>query len=185
VEEPLRGSGTLTFPGVMPTDLAGIEGTFVTTDIVSTDPDGGRTGGPMPVNDLPGAAINVAPGDAIRNVWTGGASFQGEEGFPDSLAYTVWYRVQGTGEAITIDTAGSDYDTAFRLYARTGEDLVALEDADDLLTGRTPASATFQARMTFASEPGVEYLVQAGSHGWDEREAPPEFGRLFLTVSGA
>ena len=36
--------------------------------------------------------------------------------FEIPVGYTVWYKFLGTGSPMTIDTAGSDYDTVTALY---------------------------------------------------------------------
>lgn len=75
------------------------------------------------------------------------------------FANTVWYGVTLAGDTlVSVDTAGSDYDTTLALWTGTGFedlDLVACNDDVD----------TLQARLTFAAEGGVTYWVQAGAFG--------------------
>jgi hypothetical protein len=184
VEQPLAVEGSITFSGEDPVDLGGLEATFVDRQLVSTDPDGGRSGGPAPVNDLAEDAVDLAVGGTVRNVWTGGAAPEGEHEFPGTIAHTVWYRMTGTGGAVVLDTDASDYDTKLIVYQVVDGQLVEVAWADDQAPGRTPAAPDFQARLVLDTESGAEYLVQAGSAGTEYRGgAPAEFGRLFMTVT--
>ena len=123
-----------------------------------------------PVNDLPAGAIAIAPGDAVTTR-TGGAVESGEEateclGAPPT--YSVWYTLAGTGGEVTLDPAGSDFDTVIAVYTREGDtftEVACIDDDDDL-----------QGALTFATDAGVTYWVQVGGFFGD-------FGTLTLTVS--
>ena len=67
------------------------------------------------------------PGDRF-NVATGGAALEPEEptvtcpeGEFDRMGRTVWYTIEGTGGPVTIDTAGSNFDTLIAVYDPQGE----------------------------------------------------------------
>jgi hypothetical protein len=183
VEQPLSVNGLVTFPGLAPVELDGSEATFVDRQLQFHDPDGGRAGGPRPVNDLPDGAIELPVGGQVRNVWTGGADIEGEHAFPGEIGRTVWYRIIGTGDSIVIDTDASDFDTMLIAYAVVDGELVQVASADDQAPGRTPAVVDMQARLVLDTEAGAEYLIQVGAPGPNYREGlPPEVGRLFLTV---
>ncbi len=186
VEQPLAVEGSVTFPDLAPVDLAGLEATFVDRQIRFHNPDGGRSGGPAPANDAPAGAIDVPVGSEVRNVWTGGADLDGEHAFPGEIGRTVWYRVEGSGAPMVIDTDASDFDTMLIVYQVVDGALVPIASADDQAPGRTPAAVVMQARLELATDAGVEYLAQVGGPGPNYREGqPPEFGRLFLTVQPA
>ena len=72
---------------------------------------------------------------------------------------TVWYTLTlGSGQDVSVDTAGSDFDTALAVWTGTGfGDLTLVACNDDPLFGG------LQARLTFMADAGVTYLVQAGA----------------------
>jgi hypothetical protein len=76
---------------------------------------------------------------------------------------TVWYALTlSDSQAVTVDTAGSDFDTTLAVY--TGNDFTDLELVDcndDTFFG-------LQAALTFTADAGVTYLIQAGSFGGDD-----------------
>jgi hypothetical protein len=59
---------------------------------------------------------------------------------------------------MTVDTAGSSFNTVLGVYDRKGDTLVEIACVDDLV------GETLQARVTFATEPGEVYLVQVGGY---------------------
>ena len=96
---------------------------------VTTQPAGPKPGGAVPINDTPDGAIAVAAGDRF-NVPTGGASLDAEqpivtcpEGEFDTFGRTLWYTIEGTGDPVTVDTAGSNFDTLIGVYESDGESL--------------------------------------------------------------
>lgn len=143
---------------------------------VTTFPSGPKPGGKVPSNDLPTGAKLLAADDRT-SVATKGASPDREATFeceifedPETgqpfeipVGYTVWYRIVGTGGPITIDTAGSDYDTVIAVYTADGAGgLTPLPNGcvDDVPLD--PIGRTLQAAVTFQSEAGVTYYVQIG-----------------------
>lgn len=89
-----------------------------------------------------------------------------ESGEPDDtcapLHSTVWYAVTlGRNTTITVDTAGSDYDTVLSVYRGTGFDgfdLVACND--DFID--------LQARVSVTAAAGETLFVQVGAFGEEE-----------------
>ena len=127
-----------------------------------SSPQGGNA---RPIsNDAPTTAEPIRRGEVI-NAHTGGAAFEGEafascafDGpFLLNVARSAWYEVTGTGEPITLDTAGSSFDTVIGVYV--GEELTEVACNDESET-ETP----HQASLTFDTEPGVTYLVQIGGY---------------------
>jgi hypothetical protein len=140
---------------------------------------GPKPGGKPPVNDTPEGALGLAV-PSTQNVQTRGASPIGEAetGCLDygdfgsvPMGYTLWYTITGTGGTITLDTAGSDFDTVVAVYVLDGADLVEVDCNDDVFLD---VGHTRQAMLSLDTEAGVTYYVQAG--GWTESE----FGRLRL-----
>lgn len=191
-EQPMAVSGALDMPGALPDfDLAGCRAAVVEEKIIDPTPSGPKPRGAAPVNDLPSGAISLAPGDALRNVSTAGAAeaaeapcqatFEGEVFEVAPFGHTVWYTVEGTGAPVTIDTAGTSFDTVIGVYA--GAELSPVTCVDDVFLGITFEARTLQAAVTFETVPGETYYVQIGGFGLPEFGQPFEFGRLALSVS--
>ena len=126
----------------------------------------GRTEHADPVaNETPDAAIPLKVGDKVL-VTTAGAETapeascvmdDGEGGsFEAPMTNTVWWRIEGTGSSITVDTAGSTFDTLVAVYLaegdKVGEQVGCVDDVDEGLT----------ARITFDTVADASYLVQTG-----------------------
>ncbi len=184
----VEGSLTVTTPGVTYTfDLAGCEaGTQDRVDQVH-HPNGPKVGGATPANDTPAGATALALGAAAQQ-WTGGATVESEEpcvmgvgddAFEFGIGRTVWFSVVGTGDPITIDPRGSDFDTVVAVYASTAGGLEQVGCVDDDDVGQA------QGLLTFDSTLGMTYLVQIGGvigqFGGDSED--PQWGRLRLHVS--
>ncbi len=128
-------------------------------------------GKPLP-NDAPENALPIAIGEIV-SVSTGHTDLDPEEpctgeGGDFPIGHTAWWTFEGTGGEVTIDTAGSDFDTVVGVYTDDGGELVPLGCADDI--------DSLQARITIATDAGVTYWIQAGGFG-------DEFGSLVLTVN--
>lgn len=147
-----------------------------TTKRIVTFPNGPKPGGKVPPNDLPTGAKLLRPGERTT-VATKGASpdreatyeclaFEDPETgtlFEIPVGHTVWYKVAGTGNPITIDTAGSDYDTVIAVYTADGAGgftPVPGACVDDVAV--QPIGFSLQASVTFASQVSVTYYVQIG-----------------------
>jgi hypothetical protein len=149
----------------------------------SHEPKGPKATGPAPSNDLPAGASSIAIGGSA-NATTRAAAVDAEQPFEclppeDAPQHTVWYRVTGTGGPITIETAGSDYDTVVAVYESAG--LVPVPDGcvdDVFFESFDPEARTLQSSVTFASESGVVYLVQVG--GFPDLQS---YGKLKVAVS--
>lgn len=156
---------------------------------VTTSPSGPKPGGPVPSNDTPSGAIALIPGRTI-NTQTRGASQEPEEPCflesPDGpfnlpMEYTVWYTVTGTGQTMTVDTAGSDFDTILGVYTLDGGTFTQIACVDDVPVD--PIGRTLQASVTGPTVAGTTYYIQVG--GFQEGEPDPSnpFGRLRIRVS--
>jgi hypothetical protein len=151
----------------------------IAVQFITTSPASGR--GPALANDAPDGAVALEPGDAIR-VRTGGTAIEAEASctvtepeygeIPIPLGHTVWYTVAGTGGEIAIDTAGSEFDTVLGVYTRDGSGFTQVACVDDVFSEE---GGSLQAALTFASEAGVTYFVQAG--GYAESS-----GTMYLSV---
>jgi hypothetical protein len=171
-------SGSFSIPALdVELDMAECTAYDVDTRVRATSPEGPK--GKPPANDAPDRAVALDPGDDVR-VLTAGASPDPEVEAScltdDGFAFwgrTVWYSIEGDGAPITIDTAGSNFDTALAVYEVDGDTLAEIACVDDVPTGDT--TRTLQASATFDTEAGVTYLVQVGGL-WGEA------GRLLLAV---
>lgn len=191
IEEVLAMTGTLRLPtGQVFEDLSGCEATLVDIHSRFSNPMGPKPGGAVPVNDTPAGAVTLTRGSVLRNVWTGGAVVAPEQpcvqvldGFEEPVTFgrTVWYRITGTGQPVTVDTARSDFDTVIGVYVARNGRLEQVACVDDVVLGRTSEGRTLQARVTFPTVAGATYYVQIG--GWTfPRPFNPEFGRLRVSV---
>jgi hypothetical protein len=167
--------GTLTI-GDITFDLGPCVGIDIQTKFINTQPSGPKPGGKVPSNDLPSGAKLLAVG-ARTSVVTKGASLEREapyecltfdEGggvFEVPVANTVWYKIDGTGGPVTVDTAGSDYDTVIAVYTSDGAGgFTPVPDAcvDDVAL--EPIGRTLQAAVTWDTVAGTTYYVQIGGY---------------------
>ena len=119
--------GTLSI-GTHTFDLGACVGVDYRSKLLRNAPSGPKPGGKVPTNDLPSGAKQLAVGGSAV-AQTKGASpdreapfdcliFEDETGAPFEVpvANTVWYKFTGTGKSVTIDTAGSDFDTVLATY---------------------------------------------------------------------
>jgi hypothetical protein len=154
-------------------DVSCFAGELRFTEIQS--PGQGAGGRPLP-NDTPDAAQPLAIGDSVT-VRTGGTALEPEapciieDGFELPFGHTAWWTFEGTGGPVTIDTSGSEFDTAVAVYADEGGELVqvaCVDDVDDV--------DPLQAEVTIDTLAGVTYYIQAGGFGGSS-------GRLELSLS--
>lgn len=156
---------------------------------------GPKPGGKRPANDLPSGAVTMRAGDRAT-VATRGAQFESEAGYPCleftdefdgstfviPVRHTVWYKVAGTGGPVTIDTAGSDFDTVLAAYAGGPDAAATVACLDDVPL--QPVGRTLQSAITFDTVAGTTYWVQAG--GLDEDVFGPDawvpYGTLKVAV---
>ena len=135
----------------------------------------GPKGKPL-ANDAPDGALPIAMGETVT-VRTGGTALEPEapcigdfDGEPADfgIGKTAWWTFEGTGGDVTVDTAGSDYDTVLGIYVDDGGEMAQLACVDDV--------DSLQARITIPTEAGVTYFVQAGGLGG-------QAGTLVLSVN--
>lgn len=166
--------GTVTLAGHS-FDLGACVGQDSSTKIIQTNPQGPKPGGKVPANDLPTHAATLKPG-STATIQTKGAAPAAEapydcltftdpvtgEVFSVPVGYTVWYAFTGTGSTMTIDTAGSDYDTVAAIYtASAGTYSPVLNGCDDD-TPTPPIGRSLQASVSIPTILGTTYLVQIG-----------------------
>ncbi|HEY8636431.1 MAG TPA: hypothetical protein VIL81_04130 [Candidatus Limnocylindrales bacterium] len=158
-----------------------------TSKLVGTSPSGPKPGGKVPVNDTPDGALTVSAGTRL-SAQTGGASVAAEvqvttcpEGIADQMGRTLWYKITGTDAPVTIDTAGSNFDTVVGVFERDGADFTEIACDDDVTF--QPVGSTFQAALTFGTVAGRTYYVEVGGFQNFFRPDDPEFGLLTLKVN--
>jgi hypothetical protein len=180
--QPLSIEGTLDVPAIGQTfDLSSCFGQSIDYHVVFTNPQGPPPSEKVPVNDTPDGAIALSPSVHVTTQ-TRGASPEGEQPasclmFDDvqvNIARTLWYTVAGTGGPITIDTAGSDFDTVLVVYTRKRNTFTEVGCVDDIIVDGIQFS--LQSALTVDTRAGVTYYVQAGGFA-------TEYGTLKLSVS--
>lgn len=150
---------------------------------------GQKPGGRPPVNDLPGDAISLTAPDSQRVSTRGAAvlpeapcqlTFDGDEPEVWDVPFgrTVWYAFEGTGQDVTLDTAGSGFDTVMGVYEAGTLEQVAC--VDDVAEGE---DYSLEAAVTVPTVAGTSYLVQAGGFGWPDEYPGPDWGTLVLSRS--
>ncbi len=131
----------------------------------------GAGGRPLP-NDLPEDAEPIAIGESI-SVRNAGADEWAEapcrisveelgEEFEVPMGHTGWWTFTGTGGDVTVDTAGSDFDTVVGVYVLQGGEMIQVGCVDDVFVGE---EGTVQAAITVGTDADVTYYVQAGGFG--------------------
>jgi hypothetical protein len=129
----------------------------------------GKVSGPKLKNDAPAGAIALAIGATVE-VKTGGTALDPEEpctfedfgGVP--FGHTAWWTFTGTGADVTIDTAGSDFDTVVGVYVLSGGSFQQVGCVDDVFDPDTE-EGSLQAAITVATIAGQTYYIQAGGFG--------------------
>ena len=134
----------------------------------------GKVSGPKLKNDAPTGAIALAIGATVE-VKTGGAADAPEEECtfefdgnqePVPFGRTAWWTFTGTGGDVTIDTAGSDFDTVVGVYVLEGGAFEQVGCVDDVFDPDTE-EGSLQAAITVATIAGQTYYIQAGGFGGD------------------
>ena len=162
---------------------------------VDTPSSGPKPSGKRPANDLPSGAITAKAGFR-QTLLTKGAQVPSEADYPCLLftdpfdgtsfqvpvEHTVWYRIAGTGSPVTVDTAGSDFDTVVAAYAGTPDAAATVACVDDVPL--QPVGRTLQSAVTFETAVGTTYWVQIG--GLNEDVFGPDswvpYGNLKVAV---
>jgi hypothetical protein len=184
-EQGLLPDGTLTFStgDEFPIDDQHCFAAVFDSHFVFTPSAGPKPGGKAPVNDTPEGAFPIPIG-GMTNAQTGGTAPDAElqvttcpDGEFDAFGHTLWYTFTGTGEAVTVDTAGSNFDTVVAVYDEELTELACIDDVEF-----EPVGATFQAALTVDTVEGATYYVQAGGFLPFFEEGEAEFGRLRLSI---
>ena len=184
-EQRLVPSGTLEFStGDVQTIDATCFGAEFDSRFMTNVPAGPLAGGKVPANDTAEGARPIRMGGVV-NDQTRGAALEAEiqvDACPepdDRFGHTLWYSFTGTGGDVTVDTAGSDFDTIAAVY---DESLALVDCNDDVLF--EPIGGTLQAALTVSTDAGATYYVQVGGFvGFDT--GMPEFGRLRLSITAS
>jgi len=153
---------------------------------VSTTSKGPKAGAPPP-NDGPDGAIALRLGSSL-NEQTTGAVLDPEvgittcpEGAFDDFGHTVWFTFQGTGDPVTIDTSGSNFDTVVGVFTRDGDAWTEVACDDDLpFVAGQPLS--LQTVLTLPTDAGVTYYVEAGGYRAFFDPDHAQSGRLRLAI---
>ena len=87
------------------------------------------------------------------------------------IEYTAWWTFVGTGDPVTVDSAGSTFDTIVGVYTGSPGSFTQVDCVDDVCD----PVFSFQARVTIDTVEGVTYYVQAGGFGGST-------GRLQLVI---
>ena len=173
-----RLAGTVTVDGYAPFFVDACDGMLQTALNRRSSPTRSAPGGPVPADDTPVGAKPLAVGASGDNAQTGATAPDAE--VPMSCAvdvpagHTLWRRMTGTGGPITVDPAGSSFNTVVAVYASDGAGLVEVGCADDIVGD--PYTATTHAPVTVDTVAGAVYYVQAGGFA-------AQHGRLRLTAS--
>jgi hypothetical protein len=155
--------------------------------IVNHAPSGPPPSYDPPANDHPANAIDLGPG-TIRTSNRGaapgseGACGTPEVGDPPPYGRTMWFAVEGNGAPVTIDTAGSDFDTVVAVY--DGDPTVLGSCTDDVVLGAEHLALTQQAVVVIDTVLGHRYLIEIG--GFDGASTGigvpgGEYGHLMIT----
>lgn len=128
-----------------------------------------RPNGPKLKNDDPSRAQPIELGQTV-SVWTGASAFEPEAPcvggglFSTAIAHTGWWTFVGTGGEVTIDTAGSDFDTILGVYLPVSSGFEEIGCADDTF-GPEPGEFSLQAALTLDTVAGTTYYLQVGGFG--------------------
>lgn len=159
-----------------------------------SNPSGPKPTGKSPVNDAPDGALSLED-RGTTNAQTKGAAnapeaectffFEPENGeepgeFPLPIGKTLWYTFDGTGGEVTVDSAGSNFDTILGIYDAAMNQVACVDDVAD------ETGFSLQAAATIDTIEGDTYYVQIGGFGFEQfdgEEFLGEFGRIRLTMS--
>jgi hypothetical protein len=183
-------AGTLTAPGFAPFDLGACVLADRTTKTIFRPAKAPKPTGAPPPNDLPSGAKSVRVGTTLTQQTKNAAldmeepfaclTFLDDQGVLQNVPVlkTVWYSLVGTGSPVTVDTAGSGFDTVVAVYQKAADGSYVPEpDAcvDDVPL--QPLGRTLQASVTFPTIAGTTYYIQVGGFPDDLN-----WGNLHLSV---
>ena len=105
---------------------------------------------------------------------------QCDSGHNVGAARTAWYTIEGTGDQITVDTAGSDFDTSLFVYSGSASgNMVGCSDDD---------GGGVTSIVQFGSTAGTTYFLQAGvacnETGPPQCNQSPAAGMLTIRAGG-
>jgi hypothetical protein len=116
----------------------------------------------IPENDDPGRAAAVAAGGApvVQPAHSAtGSSHDLAISCIGSYGYSLWFEVQSAaGGTLTIDTAGSDYDTVAAVLTEDSGGAFA-----EVACNNNAAAGTRTSRVSWPAAPGQPYLVLVGA----------------------
>jgi hypothetical protein len=128
------------------------------------------TGDPVTVNTV-GATVEL--GEPLTASGTGVCNPGARQ-----MTATTWYRIVGNGGVVSIDTAGSDFDTVISVYFAPTPSL-----DDGLPCNDDAAAGVVTSAVSFQSVAGRAYLVQVG--GCDCGAAVVKEGNLTMHATAA
>jgi len=173
-EYELIVEGELTLPHDVVFDLSACEGRHAELRFFFNDNESNAKGQP-PINDLPADAVELRNRDSVH---TRMAAEEPEASCIDPdwgetpMGKTVWYTVEGTGDAMTIDTAGSDFDTVVSVFLMEEDTMIPVACQDDVWDDRHYTSL---AALTWDTAADEVYYVQIGGFA-------AEYGHLKVAV---
>lgn len=111
-------------------------------------------------NDLCSNALPLACGQALNGTTLNATSDAGPTCGTAITAPGVWYAITGNGQQITVSTCPDEqYDTKLNVYTSGCGALVCVGGNDDAAAG------VYCSTVSFASEPGITYLVLVQGYG--------------------
>ena len=200
-ETELLISGEVTIDDGRTYDLSDCFGSSFEARGIVNQAAGPKMSGKAPANDTIEGAATLRNGRSA-NVQTKATALEPEaactetfdfgeeeeefsESFDLPIGKTVWYTVTGTGDLLTVSTAGSNFDTIVGVYEMVEGELSQVTCVDDVFNG----GFSLQAEATWESVDGTTYHIQAGGFGlfgdpeFPEEDSNPEYGLLKIAVS--
>jgi hypothetical protein len=182
-------AGSLVAPGFPAFDLGGCYLADLTVKAIDSPVRAPRPTGKAPANDVPAGAIPVRTKSMLTEQ-TKNANFdmevpfaclttRGEGGVREPLPVikTVWFKLVGSGSPVTLDTAGTNFDTVLAVYTKSGSSYVPVARACNDDVRLQPVGSTRQAAVRFTPAAGVTYYVQVGGF-----YTLPNWGTLHLAM---
>ncbi len=120
-----------------------------------------------------GAALNAEATTQANEPLT--PSGPGTCGGSRTMVGTTWYRILGNGGVVSINTAGSDYDTVIAAYSAPTPLI-----SDPLPCNDDASSTTLTSAISFQSVAGSAYLIQVGGCYLCERA---DTGNLVMNIT--
>lgn len=110
--------------------------------------------------DAPALLFSV-PGSVNNQSYTTQGGAEPAPGTPTcpAMSHTAWWRIAGTGQAITLSTLDSNFDTVLAVYDQGGGDPIS---GNRIACNNDDGTGASTSEVTFTSVRGRSYLVQVG-----------------------